>query len=280
MAGSNTLGTPLTSDYQLGRGILYFASIDAVTGKPGPYRDLGNCSDFQVTINTETLQHKSSRTGTKVVDKEVVISQEMALSFKLDEISDENLALFYTGAKATHTNVAIAGFAEINQAYQAVTLGVWYEIRNAAGARAYDIDTTKLLLEKDAGSDVALVEGTDYTLNAQMGLIFLKTTAVNIANGDNMNVTLTADATAAVVDEVRALTAVSVVGALKFIGDNPANSGEKSEYQFHQVTVKSKGSQALIGDTFQEIEFEGSAEKQETWSPNSPFCTVRTPRGQ
>lgn len=280
MAGPNTLGTPLVSDYQLGRGILYAASINATTGKPGPYRDLGNCSDFQATITTETLQHKSSRTGTKVVDKEVVISQELKVSFKLDEINDENLALFYTGAKATHTNLAIAGVAEINQLYQSVELGRWYEIRNAAGSRAYDVDTTKLLLEKDAGSDVALVEGTDYTLDAQMGMFLLLSTAVNIAAGDNLNLTLTADATAAVVDEVRALTATSVVLALKFVGDNPANSGEKVEYQFHQVTVKSKGSQALIGDSFQEIEFEGSAESQSTYSPNSPFLTIRTPRGQ
>ena len=43
MPGPNTTGLPQTEDYNLGRGIIYLATINATTGKPdaGGWRDVG-----------------------------------------------------------------------------------------------------------------------------------------------------------------------------------------------------------------------------------------------
>ena len=83
MPGPNTLGTPQTDDYNLGRGILYFATLGS-DGRPNEYRDLGNVPEFNLSIEVETLEHQSSRQGLKVVDKEVVISQAVNVAFVVD----------------------------------------------------------------------------------------------------------------------------------------------------------------------------------------------------
>ena len=210
MPGPNTTGLPQTEDYNLGRGIIYLATINATTGKPdaGGWRDVGNAPEFNVTVEAETLEHRSSRQGLQVVDKEVVISQDASLNFSLDELNAENLALFFSGAKATHTNAAIAGFTEyemITAAAGGVTLGRWYDIVDSNGNRAYVIDATKLDLD-NGDDDTDLVLNTDYTLDLTMGRIFLLSTATNISAGEALDVTLTADAGAGVTSQVRGLT--------------------------------------------------------------------------
>ena len=80
MPGVNTTGVPNTNDYNLGRGIVYFSLLDTNGLPTGGYRDLGNAPEFNVSFETETLEHQASRLGLKVTDKEVVISQKCKLS--------------------------------------------------------------------------------------------------------------------------------------------------------------------------------------------------------
>jgi hypothetical protein len=279
MAGPNTTGKPQTEDYNLGRGIIYIAALNA-SGKPDAagWRDLGNAPEFNVTAESETLEHRSSRQGLQVVDKEVVISQDMNLSFSLDELSDENLALFFSGAKATHTNVAVAGFTKyemISAADGGVTLGRWYDIVDSSGNRAYDIETGNLALN-NGDDDTLLVEDTDYEFNGVLGRIFLLSTASNISAGEALDVTLTADAGAKAVSEVRGLTQTNVTVALKFVAENPANDDKQVEYEFHQVDLKADGDFALISDEFSQMNFTGAAERNTVGYPNSPSLTIRT----
>lgn len=272
MPGRNTTGIPNTQDYNLGRGIVYFAPL--VDNLPGAYRDLGNAPEFNISIETETVEHQSSRQGLRVVDKEVVISQKVTLSLTLDEFNHENLALVFSGETADHTNAAIAGFAE-HEMIAAVELGRHYDIVNAAGARAYDIESSDLLVE-NADTPGVLVEGTDYTLDLEMGTIFFLSSATGISAGEAVDVTLTAEVTAGAVHEVRGLKSSAVTGALKFVSINPANNDKKTEYQFHQVALKPTGDLALISDEFGTMTLEGAAERNLIASPNSPTLTVRT----
>ena len=284
MAGPNTTGLPRTEDYNLGRGIVYFATLGS-DGKPDAYRDMGNAPEFNVSIEVETLEHQSSRQGLKVTDKEVIISQKVNLSLVLDEINHENLALLLSGEKGTHTNVAVAGFTEYEMvvgdesATTELALGRWYDIVNSAGERAYDVDGTKLSIATTNLTPVPLVEGTDYTLDAAMGRIFILSTstvaATAIAGFEGLDVTLTADAGALGVNEVRALTTTSVSGALKFIAENPANNDVQTEFQFHQVSLKADGDFSLIGDEFSTMNFTGVAESNVLADADSPTLTIR-----
>lgn len=272
----NLTGLPNTEDYSLGRGVVYASAIDPTTEKPdnGGWRDLGNATEFTLTIETETLEHQSSRKGLRIIDKEVILSQQMSISFTLDEINDENLAEFMSGTTATHTNVAIAGFTNFTMV-SSVSLGRWYDIVNSTGERAYDIDSADLALTETSGAPVALVEGTDYTLDLKMGRIFLLSTATNIAAGEPMNAALTADAGAAPVEEVRGLTQGNIIRAIKFIAENPASSNKQREYQFHKVTVRSEGDMSLIGDEFSTMTFAGTVEESTLADADAPFVRVR-----
>lgn len=271
----NSTGLPNTGDYSLGRGVVYESGIVTSTEKPDAsgWRDLGNATEFNVSLETEKLEHQSSRQGLKVVDKEVILSQKMTINFTLDELNDENVANFLSGETATHTNPAIAGFT-VTVLSASVVLGRWYDIVNTAGERAYDLETGDVLLEKTTGP-VTLVEGTDYTIDLKMGRVFMLTTASNISAGDSLQVTVTAEATASPVEEVRGMTQGNIIRAVKFVAENPANSNKQREYQFHKVTLSSEGDMSLIGDEYSVMAFSGSVESSVLADADAPFVRIR-----
>lgn len=286
MAGSNTTGIPNVDDYRLGRGIVYIALLDA-NNKPTKYRDLGNCTEFNVTAESESLTHYSSRGGLKITDKETPLSLDVGVNFTIDELNHNNLADFFTGATATHVNVSVAGFAE----YQMVAdgdleAGYWYDIVNSSGERAYDVQLADLTIEQ-AGTATALtgaLQGTtgattsDYVLDSKMGRIRIRNTSTvqtAITAGDGLDVTLAANAGGNDVQEVRALTLTSLNVALKFVSNNAADDGEQEEWQFHKVTLKANGDIALIGDEWATMAFEGKAERNPQVDELSPTLTIR-----
>jgi hypothetical protein len=275
MPALNTTGVPKTGDYLLGRGILYFAELDG-SGNPKAWRDLGNVTDFKVTVSSEELIHETSRSGTKVEDLAVALKRAANWSAVLDTIENDNLALFGAATLAAVTNPAVAGFAE-HSAYTSVELGRWYDIVSSTGARAYDIAKANLTLEKSGSPDVALVEDTDYTVDEQMGRVFLKSTASNIAAGDTLDITLAADAGAAAnVKEVRFLQETAIRGALKFVGENPQD-GVKFELQLHNVNVEGDGDLGLISDEWVTLPLKGKVSKSDsTRFTSSPYASFRT----
>lgn len=298
MPGINTTGLPNTEDYNLGRGIVYFAPLSSVVDSlnlPLGYRDLGNAPEFSISLETETLEHQSSRTGLKVTDKEVVISQKITLALTLDEINFQNLAALLSGdsSQTTPTNPAIAGFSIITQWIGSVVLGEWYDMTDAtsptpgdatsvpSGDRAYDIDLDTETLAVNPATPLARdIPGTpgDYVTDIEMGRIFFLTNPAEAAlvDGVAIDFTLAASATARELDEVQSLTKTAVLGALKFIAENPASSDKQTEYQFHKVSLKAEGDFSLIGDEFTQMQFTAVAERNEQADPDSPTLTVRT----
>lgn len=99
---------PDVDNYSLGKGVLSIALFSG--GTPGTYSDVGNCTSFEYEPTVEKLAHYSSRSGTRVKDKEVTLQTEYTITFELDEMAVNNLALFLlgttTGAK-THIVYAL-----------------------------------------------------------------------------------------------------------------------------------------------------------------------------
>jgi hypothetical protein len=273
MGAPNTTGTPNVDDYNLGRGIVYVSELTA--GLPGAWRDMGNAPEFNMNVETETLEHRSSRTGLAEIDKEVTISKKVSISFQLDEINAENLAEFLSGEKDSFVNPTVAGVAEQVAKFTNVELGKWYDLTTAAGVRAMDLLAANLTLEKDDAVDVALVLDTDYELDLEFGRVFLKSTAVNIAAGDDMNVTIAPTAAADTpIRRINALTQTERLVAIKFISDNPANNGKRVEYNFHKVSLKADGDFALIGDDWSKIGYSGVLQKNLLADADSPYLTI------
>lgn len=90
------ISSPSTELYTLGRGIL---SIGAWSGEtpPGSVSDVGNCTEFNLTVTEEKLEHYSYRSGIRSKDKEVTLESGYEGNFILDEISQANMLMFFKG---------------------------------------------------------------------------------------------------------------------------------------------------------------------------------------
>jgi len=280
MPGFNLTGNNNTQDYVLGKGKIYLAKIDSSTGLPDAngFRYLGNAPEFNLSVAVEDRKHKNSFDCLAFTDARFIISQEIDVSFKLDELNFQNLDDFLSGSEETYSNPHNTTMTDVVIS-SAVKLGRWYELRNAAGARLYNLDAAGLVffLEKDAATDVLLVEGTDYVIDKQLGFVQFKSTAVNIAAGDKAQLTITTGATTQKnLDQVNALQRAQVQGVLLFIQDNANDCGQKIEYRFHKVSLTADGDLALIADQESVMSMKGTAEVNSLVSDTSKVLTVRT----
>lgn len=283
MPGINEAGTNNVNDYNLGRGILYFAPVDS-NQVPMDYRDLGNVTDFKLTPTVETLEHKSSRTGLKVTDKEVTLSEKWEVSFTLDELNFENLALFMSGEANQRANAG-GGALSGSDNFVVYEQGRWYDLysdtsgrptTDPQGDRIYDIGTVTI---QPSGGGSAFVEGTDYLVDAVMGRIFVIEggSITGSGSGTAYDLDIAANGSAATnLDRVQAMSLSSIEGALKFIAENPASNGVKVEYQIHLVRLQADGDLALIGDDWSTFSFKGVVQKASKADPDSPYFTIIT----
>lgn len=281
--GINTTGAPDTKEYLLGRGIGYFAFLGAnnlpdVDG----YRDLGNISEFKITVAVSDLKHYSTRTGLKVLDKTFVITQEVGVTFKLDNTGDfNNGALFFSGQTGTFDNGHDTTAVKV-KIVSAMKLGRWYDLYNkdytdSTRRRVYDLTAmTAISFYDDQVSDVLLVEGVDYELDRVMGRIRILPTSVAAIAGDQLLFSATAAGTPKDLDEVASLTKGLIEGALKFVSDNPGNVDEKTEYQFHHIQIAADGDFDLISDNVTVQGFKGSALINSSVPDVSKVLTMRT----
>jgi hypothetical protein len=210
------------------------------------------------------------------VDALLVTSQKVNLSFQLDEINFENLSDFLSGETDTFNNQHDVTSVDVSITTD-VKLGRWYELRAADGERVYNIDAVGVVytIEKDNAPDVLLVEGTDYEIDEQMGLVFFKTTATNIATGDPAVWSITTGATTPQdLDRVRALQRAIVEGTLVFRQDNANDCGQRNLYRFHRAQITGDGELPLIADELSVMSFTGVAGINSLVDPSSPVEIV------
>lgn len=270
----NLTGLPTPGDYLLGGGRLYGAFVNVVTQLPDSgWFDLGNSPAVSLSVETETKEHESSRTGIKEVDAEITTKQKVAMSFTLDEANDANMALWLGGSEASFTNPGRTFTATNLELAASVTLGRWYDLIDDTGARMYDLQATPTF--RESGTPTSLVLDTDYEVDAKWGRIFLKADATNIADGEALDYSYTPAGTeVTTLDEVRALGGGEQLLALLFISEN-AQGAKQREYQFHRVTLAANGEFELIGDDFSGMQFDGAIKKSIIADAASPYYRIR-----
>ena len=84
-------------NYVLGRGQIFLAELDE-DQNPGNLRYVGNTTEFNVTVETESLDHTNPDEGVNEVDDSVQISVTRSGTLIMDDIQRENLALFLFGS--------------------------------------------------------------------------------------------------------------------------------------------------------------------------------------
>lgn len=267
MPGFNQTGQPNTDDYLLGRGCLMLAFLDPATDRPLGYRILGNAPAFAMTSEEDTLAHFNSKKGLRAKDKEVTVEKEVNWNCTLDEISWQNLSLFFAGqASEGNTNAATTGIAS----YQIIPDGLIepelnYKIMDAAGISALGFDPADLTIATTAGAPVTLAQGTDYTVDPVSGLFFLlDSTAVQtaIGAGEGLTLELTADGAIADIEQTTMLTNTISEVALFFKGVNPADGDKEYVAELFKTNVAADGDLNLITENeWAEIPLSGSAQR-------------------
>lgn len=259
-------GVPTPDDILLGRGKLYGHELNASTYAEDAdgWFDMGETPELVIDPSAEFVEHYSSRSGRKFLDKKIVIQEKFDVRLALEENNEKNFALWSSATPAAITNPTIAGFTEYAWV-SAVELGRYYQLKDSSGNPARGVTLADLTLEKSGAPDVAL-DSTDFELESESGMVFIKSTATHIADGETIDATLTARAGA---DTTRRIPiqsrTTSVTVALKFIGLDP-DSGRKYELWIPKITLAPAGGFNLItsGQEWLRMGFTGSAEKRDS----------------
>ena len=245
------------NNYTLGRGEIYFARRDSL-GRLGGERYLGNTPEFNTNFESETLDHFSSDRGIREKDASVILQINRTGSLITDNISPENVALFFFGSESALT-VAQATVTEEQVGITGVGVekGMFYQLgataNNPSGARSVIFPGTAgtaFKISKVGSPNVDLEPGVDYVLNAELGRVEILEASTRVVDGDILLATYTVAAST----RTRIISGSSPVeGALRFIAHNP--TGKNIDYYMPSVKLAPNGDYALKSDEWQQIPF-------------------------
>lgn len=243
--------------YVLGKGKVYFdrypngTTIAATTQGEGE-RYIGNTPEFSTSASSESLDHYSSEGGLKVKDDSASLSLDRVGKMVADNISNENIALFFQGSAATVAQTAQTGLSTI---FENVNKGRFYQMGVSASAPAGLRNVKSVVLKKettpDSGTfDVTITASGNYQYDAELGRLYIEATAPGVVEGNNLKVEFATDASSR---QQVVSGSNPVYGALRFVSDNP--KGANRDYYFPYVKLSPDGDYALKGEEWQQIGF-------------------------
>lgn len=217
------------------RGKALFARYLPGTQTPGPFREMGNCPEFTLQRAAETLPHYGSQGGLKQLDEEIAIDSTMNGTLSTDDMKAENVSYWFMGAVSTVSASALTAQSEtylLAKAGDVIQLG--RTTSNPTGARKV---TNVVATDGAAGTPVTFVAGTDYEVDADLGLITVL--------GDKAKIVITFDTTVSTRTQIAAGIS-QVEGEMKFISFNPF--GEQSDITIPRCRLIPNGDMALVSD--------------------------------
>lgn len=235
-----------TPNYVVGRGKLFFDQFQTGTKtRSGNSRYLGNSPELSTSQSEDKLKHYSSDEGIKVLDASASLQNDQSLTFSLDDISPDNLALWFRGAKQTSV---IAGGAVAAEAHANVARGTYIQLgltdADPIGARNISAVTVNNV------TTPGVVPAADYDVDAATGRIYIHDDAAAVADGDDITVDYTA---AAGNEEIVIAEGEVIEGRLHFVSFNA--EGEQRDYIWPYVQISPDGDFALKGDDWQKMTF-------------------------
>lgn len=118
-----------TQNYTLGRGKLHFSRFKPGTQSPDGFRYIGNTPEFNLTIESENLDHFSSDYGIREKDDSVLLEVNRSGTLITDNIDPENIALFFLGSASVAALTTASGLVE---QIEDVKLGHSYKLGQSA----------------------------------------------------------------------------------------------------------------------------------------------------
>lgn len=235
-----------TNNYTLGRGELHFGQYLPNTQTPQGERYLGNTPELGFTAEQEELSHYSSDRGVRIKDESVLLQLDYSGTFITDNISPENLALFFLGESLTSTLSQATGETE---EFEKVARGLTYQLGVSDSTPSGVRKVANVVVEISGGA--TLVAGTDYVVDADLGRLTLLEGSSSIVDGTtDIEVTYDIVANSRSVVISRSMT---IEGSLRFIAHNPA--GQNLDYFMPWVKITPNGDFQLKGDDWQALSF-------------------------
>lgn len=239
------MNTPDGKNYALGRGKLFFAMFAAGTMlASGGQRYFGNTPEFSTTSESEELEHFDSDNGVNVKDDSVTLSNTRTGAFVTDNISLDNVAMFYLGSKSNFTQTAAT--AQTNTIV--VKKGRYYQLGKT---EANPVGTRKItnVTVTSGGTPVTLANNIEVDLD--LGRVYIEADAPDVDDDDSL--VFTFDQLAYTQERVIS-SSDEIIGELYFECTNP--KGEKFDYYWPYVKISPNGDFNLkSGDDWQSIPF-------------------------
>lgn len=242
----------------LGRGRLYFErfATGTRTGN-GAERYLGSTPELSVNQSETTLDHRSMEGGRSVKDRSVALTNDTAGSFTTDDISKENVALWYLGS---HEAVVIAAGQDVTSTYEDAKLGTYFQLGKSAASPAGARNVTGVTATVAAANVAA---AGNFEVDEALGRVYILPDAAGITDGDD--VVFTFDVTAGTEDRIIP-DGEQIHGALRFIADNA--EGDNDDRYWPYVKLAPDGDHSLKGDDWQTMSFNFEVLKLNDSTPN------------
>lgn len=241
----------MSNNYVLGRGRLYFGQHTTPGQVPSSIAELyfGNTPEVNLTIEEEKLDHFSAESGIREKDDSISLEVTRTGTFITDNISPDNLALFFFGEKST---VSVTGASVTGEAIAAVQQGYYYQLgvspTTPSGQRDILTDST-LVVQDDATVPNTFVETTDYTIDGETGRLYI-VPGGGIANDTNLVV----DYDYATHTRSRVISgSTAISGSLRYIADNP--KGTNRDFYAPYAQISPNGDFALKSEEWAQIPF-------------------------
>lgn len=233
------------NNYVVGRGKVYFDQFAVGTKISTGERYFGNTPEFSLSQSEETLDHWDSDSKVKTKDASVTISNESSGSIVTDNVSAENLALWF-GADGADT-VAVSAAVGLTQDIPSATLGTYIQLGTSEVLPQGHGFVDNVVVKKGAATITA---AGNYEVNLETGRLYILPTAADIEAGDVLEVTYDADVQTV---DVVISKGTSVYGALRFVADNAV--GVNRDHFMPYVKLTSDGDYSLKGDDWQNMSF-------------------------
>lgn len=235
-------------NYVVGRGKLYFNPFLAGTRTiSGGARYLGNSPELSLSQDEEKLDHYNSDGGIRVKDASISLQNDLTGAFTLDDISADNLALWFRGA--VESNV-IAGGAVADYAVADAKRGSFVQLGLTAGNPIGARNVSAVIVTNVTQANAVVAAAGNYEVDPVTGRVFILPDAADIDDGDDLTIDFTA---AAGTEELIIAAGTVIEGRLEFFADNAA--GKNRDYIWPYVQISPDGDFSLKGDDWQSMSF-------------------------
>lgn len=240
-----------TQTPSLGKGKVYFAPFAPGTQNPGAFEYFGHSTEFNLTIETEELEHENSDEGLNEVDFTIMTKVTRSGTLTTDHIKPASLARFFLGSASVVTTAAAAAQT---YAIADVELGKTYQIGKTGLLPQGVMGITSVVVSSTTPA-ATYVLGVDYEVDLDSGLLTLLTGGT-LTGGTDISVAY--DLRASTRDRIVSSNNV-IEGEILFVSKNPA--GQKINFRMPYVSLRPNGDLALKSEEWQLLSFNLSVYK-------------------